>query len=366
VTPRAAAPGVIAAILLAASAWLVAETRQLAERLGLAERAATDARAAGDAAAAELAAADARAAAAAAAVARLERELIAAQSQIAAMAKIVDERAAEAARSAAERAATAARSQAPMPDGVRHCLRTLHECLQAEGFTTLRFLSARRLDDDGLHDVEVLQTDPDGLGASFVRAARMTAEVDRTAGRFVLRFFDGSRASAGGEPAALPADGLPVGFGPIDGHWFEAKLPFLARGTGAYPAQPGDAAGGRPSLDAAVRRQWLERFDRLLGAGGTAERLRVNRFLDLTDGCFRRAQIVGTDEKNRLVLSASCDRLAVEIDERAGIVSLCLRDGVLFRGGVESTITAEGFRMLLPAVTPEQATSVMLGMVVKK
>ena len=64
--------------------------------------------------------------------------------------------------------------------------------------------------------------------------------------------------------------------------------------------------------------------------------------------------------------SAHCDQLAVEIDERGGVVSLLLRGGVLRRGRLESTITGEGYRMLLPGLTPKETIDAMLGMVVKK
>ena len=57
--------------------------------------------------------------------------------------------------------------------------------------------------------------------------------------------------------------------------------------------------------------------------------------------------------------------MAVEVDAR-GVVSLWLRSGVLQNEGAESSINAEGYRMLLPNLTPKQATDAMLGMVVHK
>ena len=57
---------------------------------------------------------------------------------------------------------------------------------------------------------------------------------------------------------------------------------------------------------------------------------------------------------------------SVEIDERRDVVSLLLQDGALRRDGVESTIGVEGFRMLLPGLTPKQARDAMLGMVVAR
>jgi len=43
-----------------------------------------------------------------------------------------------------------------------------------------------------------------------------------------------------------------------------------------------------------------------------------------------------------------------------------LQDGVLRRDGLESTITKQGYRMLLPGLTPKETINAMLGMVVKK
>lgn len=357
---------VLSLVLAASTTWLVFETKRLAELAGRSEVDARSAIQAAETARSELAALAARQAAAAAEIARLEGELVRSGEQLSAMADVVKQRAAaDAARVAAAKEADA-RALAPMPEGVRACLSSLHECLRAEGFSQLRFVSARALDGDGLHDVELLETHPDGFGVDFVRAGRMTAELDRGKGRLVLRFHAGHRTHLG-EHAALPPDGWPVVFEPIDGRLFEHRLPFLVRGVGVYP-EP-DAPTRRPAatdLDPTTRLQWLDRFDRLLAAAGTDEELRVNRCRGLQDGRFLEVQLLGTDDKHRLLSSADCARLAVEVDERAGVVSLLLQDGVLRRGGKESTITAEGYRMLLPKVTPKQAQDVMLGMVVTK
>lgn len=352
--------------LLGAVTWLVFETRRLAELAGRFEVDARDARTAAAAARAEQQEMAGKHAAATTEIARLEAEVGRTAEQLAAMAEAVQQRAAAAAARAAAAQEAEAAALAPIPAGVRACLASLHECLRAEGFGLQRFVSARALDAEGLHDVEMIETHADGFGADFVRAGRMTAELDRGKGRLVLRFHDGHRTSAGAR-AALPADGWPLVFEPVDGRLFEHRLPFLVRATGAY-ADPAAAAGG-PSpgdLDPITRLQWLDRFDRLLAAAGTDEELRVNRLRGLQDGRFLAVQLLGTDAKHRLLSSADCARVAVEIDERAGVVSLLLQDGVLRRGGKESTITAEGYRMLLPKVTPKQAQDVMLGMVVAK
>ena len=349
---------------------LVYETHRLAELAGRFEVQARDAtKAARDRAdagqAANAPAAEPVDTARAANVARLEAALAASQQQLQAMTETLELRNAEIARAAAEAAEAAQRAQAPMPEGVRLCLQALHECLRAEGFTSQRFLSARSLDGEGLHDVELIEVDPDGLGARFLHAGRMTAELDRGKGRFVLTFFDGFRTVAG-ERQKLGPDGWPLVFAPVDGRLIEQRLPYLVRFVGAYPDRDAAPEPRLTDVDAITRRQWLERLDRLLDAATTAHHLRVNRFRGMHDGYFLAAEVVGTDERFRLVASAHCEKLAVEVDQTAGIVSLLLKNGVLRSGGVESTITAEGYRMLLGNVTPKQASDTMFGMVVSK
>lgn len=353
---RRLVPSLVALVALAALLWHLYETRRLAELVGRQEIAAREARTAHDAV---LAARDA----AAAEAERLGRELTATRDQLQAMSDLVAERT-EALRAAAERAEAEnfAALQA-MPEGVRRCLEALHDCLRAEGFTAQRFLSARALDEAGLHDVELLDVHGDGLGAAFVRAGRMQAALDRATGRLELRFFDGHRAS-GGERAALPEDGWALVFEPIDGRLFERRLPQLVQASGAYPDP--DRPTATTDVDVLTRRRWLERFDLLLADAGAVEQLRVTRFRGMQDGWFLDAELVGTDAKHHVVSMAVCRRLAVEVDPVSGVVSLLLRDGNLRRGGVDSTISAEGYRMLLPALSVRQASDAMLGMVVTR
>jgi hypothetical protein len=47
-------------------------------------------------------------------------------------------------------------------------------------------------------------------------------------------------------------------------------------------------------------------------------------------------------------------------------VSLLLRNGSLRRDGVDSSITGEGLRVLLPNLTCKQASDAMFGMVVRR
>jgi hypothetical protein len=99
---------------------------------------------------------------------------------------------------------------------VRQCLEALHDCLRAEGFHEQRFLRASAIDDEGLRDVELLDADGDGLSVSVISAGRMTATLDRTAGRLELRFFDGHR-TVDGERNTLSEDGWPLVYD-VDGH----------------------------------------------------------------------------------------------------------------------------------------------------
>ena len=88
---------------------------------------------------------------------------------------------------------------------------------------------------------------------------------------------------------------------------------------------------------------------------GRAAQARINGF------CKAHARVLAHS-----CWSAHCAKVSVEVDERRGVVSLLLQEGVLRREGVESTINAQGFRMLLPALTPKDVTDAMLGMVVRR
>ncbi len=373
--------------LLGASAFLLVETLRLAALAGefevravMAERALDEARAERDALAAAAAAAAAPDGAPPAAApdrgeeaaalaleeySRLQLELYTTREQLEALRTLLAERNAELERRAEASKRRVEASLRPMPLGVRECLSALHECLRAEGFTSQRFLRATSIDADGLHDVELIEAAADGLGATFLTAARMTASLDRATGRLELRFFEGRR-SVDGERAALPDDGFAVVFDGVDGRRFEARLPYLVRGEGAYPAAPVAPTREPGALDPAGKRSWAARLTRLLDRAETELRWSATRVRGLLDGKFLKVELVGTNDRGLVLGSAHCARVAVEIDERRDVVSLLLRDGALRRDGVESTIGAEGFRMLLPGLTPTQARDAMLGMVVAR
>lgn len=359
--------GVSWCLALGAIAWLVLETRRLAELAGRHEAAA---RAAGAAAAAPAAIPlPAPGEAPPPAVdaldhARLQLELHRCEEQLRAVTALLQQREQADRERAAAAAALAERAARPLAPGVRACLEALQGCLRAEGFSAQRFLTAGSLVDRTLTDVELLDVDPDGFGATLVQAGRMTARLDRAASRFELRFHDGRR-SQGAWSEPLPPDGWVLTFRDVDGRAFEAKLPFLVQAEGAYPTAADDQ---RPAtdVDPITRRQWLERLERLLAEAGTEPSWRVSRFRGMQDGWFLGAELVGTDVRHHVVAGAHCDRIAVEVDATTGTVSLLLRDGVLRRGGAASTIAGEGYRMLLPKLTPKLATDAMYGMVVSR
>ncbi len=359
-----ALPWLVAAGAAALIVWLLFETRATAELAGRHEVDARQARHAAAAAAAELAGVRAERDGLAADKQRLEGELFQWQQQHAAMAEVVRQRTELAEQKAAEAAAEQAQRLAPMPEGVRMCLAALHECLRAEGFSEQRFVAARSLDEEGLHEVQMIEISADGLASSVLYGELMTAVLDRSTGRLELRFHRGHRL-ADGERSELPEDGYPIVFAPIDGRLFEERLPYLVHAGGAYPvaeAAPRDEA----LVDPATRNNWLERFDRLCASAGGADRVRVQRFRGMRDAWFLDAQLIGTDDHHHVVFYGNAARLAVEVDETAGVVSLLLQDGSLRRNGADSKITGEGYRMLLPNVTPSQAIDTMLGMVRKK
>ncbi|MCU0865230.1 MAG: hypothetical protein MUC36_15705 [Planctomycetes bacterium] len=360
--------------------WLGVETRRLAELAGGFEREAQLAQAqlarahltavpAPATPAAAMAAAPAPAPVASTdqdpvAYAQMALELATTRSQLAAVTKLLEQRNAEAERRAAAVDRDNAANLQPVPEGVRRCLQSLQDCLREEGFTAYRFLGAARLDGEGLHEVELLDTAGAEFGATFLSAARMTASLDRASGRLELRFFDGHRTVAGVREA-IGADGFPLVFAEVDGRAIEARLPYLVRAEGQYPEPVADDRRRPTDLDPISRRQWFDRFDRLLATAGTNPRWRLSRFRGLDRGDFLDVELVGADARNRVVAGAHCARMAVEVDAR-GVVSLWLRSGVLQNEGVESSINAEGYRMLLPNLTPKQATDAMLGMVVHK
>lgn len=341
-----------------ASTFLLVETRRLAELAGQQEAAARRAEAE---LARVLTSAPAVVATDARAYADLALELATTQQRLQSVTELLEQRNAEQAKRAS--AAAAASATRVVPDGVRTCLVALHDQLRKEGFTAQRFLGASAIVDRELRDVELLEVEADQLAVGFVRAARMTAVVDRARSTLELRFFEGER-TVGGVATALAKDGWMLRFDAIDGEEFEARLPYLVRGEGQYAIAA--AAPTEATVDASTRSQWLERVDRLLDMAGTSNKWRMSRFRGMRDGWFLDVELVATNDIHHVVGGAHCARAAIELDAAAGVVSLRMLDGVLHRDGTASSITGEGYRMLLPKLHCKQASDAMLGIVVTK
>ncbi len=267
-------------------------------------------------------------------------------------------------RQATARAAANAMVSVPPPAGVERCLQTLQECLRADGFAGLVPMRATALVDRELRDVEWLDTRAGVGGAELIVSRRFTATLDRARGALALHFVDGIRRVQGVH-GALPPEGFDIVLQPVVGAMWEERLPYLLTIVGEYPPAAAAMAVASP-MDSLTRAHWLDCFDRLFRDAGADFDLRVAGFAGLDGARFRTARIFGYDRGRLLAFAADCDALSIEIDERAGIVSLLLQNGTLRRDGTESTIGADGYRMLLPNVTPGQAVDAMLGMVVRR
>jgi hypothetical protein len=264
-----------------------------------------------------------------------------------------------------ERESAAAMAEAPMPSGVARCVATLRDCLVADGFSGITFLSARELAGSELHTVEVLDAQPGRASSEVIVAERMTATLDRARGVLALRFWNGTRRALGLR-VDLPDGGYEKRFSPVNGPVYETRLPFLVRAIGDYPVAAAGAHARAPAMDRATRQAWIDRVDGLLARAHTEVRLHLDDFRDLDGGWFHDAQVVGDEQGKTLAMTAACRELAVEVDAQAGIVSLLLREGTMRSKGGQSKIAADGYRILLPDVTPKAASDALLGMVVRR
>lgn len=298
-------------------------------------------------------------------VARLERELDGALEWSRALGEALTEESERRERAAVQQAAAAALVANPPPFGVQRCMLALRDCLRADGFLRMQLLRARVLEEKALLDVEFLEFDEATGSPDLVVAARMTAVLDRSRNEVVMLFEHGHRRRDGVR-IDLPEHGYEVRFVPVEGRLWEQRLPFLLRVEGEYLDPEAESRAAEHAIDARTRAIWLERLDDLLVDAGADYKLRVAGFGGLAEGSFRGVRVVGYDAGNVLALAADCEQMAIEVDARARVVSLLLKNGTLRRQGTESSIHAEGYRMLLPNITPEKAAMTMMGMVVQR
>lgn len=345
-------------------AFLFVDGLRTAERAGRFEIEARDLRGELAATRERLAAAEQRAAGLQAELARQEGETLRALDNARALGEVLTDQVEQRERAAVAARSAEAATSLPMPLGVQRCLTTLRQCLEAEGHLGLRFLRARAVENKTVCDVEVLDLESDA--SELLVAAAMTVELDRRRGELDLVFRDGFRRAAGVR-AELPETGHRITLRGVLGPMWEERLPYLVRASGEYPPPADAGAAPRPTaMEPAERAVWIERVDALLAIAGTEHRLRLVGFRDLRDGHFLRGRVLGYDQGKLLAMGADVAELAIEVDRAAGMVSLLLRDGVLRQQGGQSTIGKDGYRMLLPDVTPDQAIQTMLGMVVRR
>lgn len=295
---------------------------------------------------------------------RLERELEAALNWTQALGEALAAEGERRERAAVERASASALAINPPPFGVQRCMLALRDCMRADGYEGMQLLRAASLEDQELRDVEFLTLDRETGRSELVVSQRMTARLDRATQTVVLTFVAG-HVRADGLRADIPAEGKELRLVGVEGRMWEHKLPYFLQCEGSY-AERAAAASDARAMDRETRETWLERLDALLVDSGADLKLRVAGFVRLEGREFCSARLVGYDDRNLLALAADCERLAVEVDARARVVSLRLSGGTLRRAGSESSIHDEGFRMLLPNVTPERASMLMTGMVVER
>jgi hypothetical protein len=346
------------ALRQAAHASLV-ETRLEAGRRALDEALADAARTR-----AERDAARAEAEARAARIGFLERELGGALRRAEAVSAAVEAERAELQRVRAELDARRIAAGRPMPEGLRLALETLADQLRADGHPGLRFVHARALEEQILREVELVEVGAGGGRVTYYRAGALSVELDRGSGVLLLRLRDG-HALRDGALEPLAEGGTELRFEGVDGPAFERRLPYLVQALGTYP-EP-EAGASRPEvLDTRTRERWRARLGELLDRAGTEVRYDLGRFRTVRDGRFVDVSLHGYDGRRLLMQSAEAAHLAVEVDRGAGVVSLLLEDGVLRKRGGETTIPKSGYRILLPGVTPQQASDALLGMVVER
>lgn len=295
---------------------------------------------------------------------RLELDLAGALGRIEALGKVMAERAR--ADDAARRGLEEQRAvRAVVPEGVRVALLALRDCLRADGFGGMRFLSAAALEEQELRDVEVLDTAAGEFEPALYLARRMRVELDRATATLRLRFFEGHRR-AGADRTELPKEGFAVEFRPVTARLWEERLPYLVRASGVPPELPAGNEPVRPAVDPSTRQLWLERCNTLFESSHGDMRFRLGELRDLKGGRFLGVSLRGYDASDRLQATIDADALWVEVDERAGIVQLVVSGGAMRTPGGVSTLAEDGTRLLLRDVTPKAASDALLGMVVRK
>jgi hypothetical protein len=293
-------------------------------------------------------------------LARLEGELQEAMRSRQDVAGLVAQRVEAEREARTERAARERRALAPMPEGVRLALDAIHACLRASGHDGIKFFHASALVERTLLNAEVFDV-RGAAGTDVYLAERVGLALDRARGTLTIAFTGGA-VLTGGLRRDIPPAGLAIELAGVDGRAWEQRLPYLVEARNEYPPVE-DEIRATPRLDGDTRLHWLERLNRLLRSAGTDLRYQVRSFSSLEGSSFLDALVMGLAEGNRLDQTAEVKRLSIVVDRRSATVELLLADGILRKRGGETSLGGDGYRILLPGVTPEAALDTMLGMV---
>lgn len=300
-------------------------------------------------------------------IAELETELAGALLTHGEVRQMLEKQAGENAQARQAQRERLERALAPLPEGLRLTLDTLHELLRRAGHGDVQVLEARAVAEHALWGARVFRA---GVGpndgATLWQAEKVTFSVDRATGALTMTLQQGL-VVRNGKTTPLADDGDVLVLADFDARACEARLPQLIAVAGEYPV-PEPLIPPRARLDPFTAQRWRERLDEVLASARTTLRYRVHELQGLDQGWFLGVVLYGHTAGNRLEEMAEVERLALRVDDTGGIAELELVGGVLRRAGGDVTLPAAepGRRILLPGVTPAAASRALTGMVVKQ
>ncbi|MCA8942574.1 MAG: hypothetical protein KDB80_08475 [Planctomycetes bacterium] len=292
---------------------------------------------------------------------RLELELHQAIETRQSLLGTIDEKIAELDELRAERQERLRRATKAPPEGVRLALLAIQRRLEADGYDGLRFLSAARIEDRELREVEATEYRRDWFSTAVYSVDRASFELDRATSTLTIRCREG-KVIANDVERELGENGETIVLTSVDGRAWEAELPYLLVARGAYPedVEPEQVL---PSIDDATARIWVERLNLLLDQAETDLHYRVARVRDLRDARFVDVLMHGYDEHKQLAASGKSSTCEVRVDPSADTAELVLRDGTWRSRTGKTPIEESGMRILLHGVDAASARATMLGMV---
>ena len=294
----------------------------------------------------------------------LEAELTVALQREQGMRELVEARLGQRQEDRLIREQEASGSPKPMPEGVRRTLVSLNEALRRDGHSGARFIHARAIEEKVLRGVEFIDHDSKTLVTSIYLADRVSFHLDRMAAMLTIRLSEGC-SYCSGERQDLPEVGHSISLAGVDGPIWERSVPQLLQVQGVYP-EDRPKIPATQLMDRATAASWEERLNRLLDAAQTSMRYRIENLGGIESGFFRDVVVLGYKSGKTLGSSFEAARLQVQIDRKSKTVELLFEDGMLRHSGGQTRISEEGYRLLLPQVTVDDAMEWMLGMVKKR